>query len=128
MRAPGVSSRLAPTSSRIDAGSPASTATRRRSDAAKSSSPRIAASVTARTSASAVGPGPGREHLDHLALHERGVDVEDDQPLAPPGEPRALDGDVDPGLPGDLDEPGAQGAGRVRVLVGETSSSSPVTG
>jgi len=37
-----------------------------------------------------LGTRPGREHLDHLALHERGVDVEHDQPLAAPGQPGPL--------------------------------------
>src|SRR5690606_35746170 len=53
------------------------------------------------------------EHLDDLALDERRVDVEDDQPLAAPGEPGPLDGDVDARGAGHLDEPRAQGAGRV---------------
>ena len=50
MRAPGVSRRLARTESRTDASSPASSAVRSRSEAAKSSSPRIADSVTLATS------------------------------------------------------------------------------
>ena len=53
VRAPGVRASSSATSSSTDAGSPRKVATRRRSDSAKSSSPRIAASVTALTSASA---------------------------------------------------------------------------
>ena len=52
VRAPGVRTMLAATSSRTVAGSPASVATRSCSDWAKSSSPRMARSVTARTSSS----------------------------------------------------------------------------
>jgi len=50
VRAPGVSRRLARTASRTDASSPASSAARSRSEAAKSSSPRIADSVIFATS------------------------------------------------------------------------------
>ncbi len=53
MRAPGVSSISSATSSSTSAGSPARVATRWCSDSAKSSSPRIAASVMAATASSA---------------------------------------------------------------------------
>ena len=92
VRAPGVSSISPPTSSMTDASRPASVATRWCSDWAKSISPRIAASVTARTLSST--PGVGGEHLDDLALDQRRVDVEDDQPLRAPGQTGAFDGDV----------------------------------
>ncbi|CPA53297.1 Uncharacterised protein [Mycobacterium tuberculosis] len=49
VRAPGISSSCSATSSITVAGSPAKVATRRCSDSAKSSSPRIAASVIAAT-------------------------------------------------------------------------------
>ena len=45
--------------------------------------------------------GAGGELVDHLAAHQRGVDVEHDQPLAAPGQPDLLDGDVGPGGRGD---------------------------
>ena len=38
--------------------------------------------------------GAGGELVDDLAAHERGVDVEHDQPLAAPGEPDLLHRDV----------------------------------
>ena len=52
VRAPGASSIASYTSSSAEAGSPSSAATRLRSDSAKSSSPRIACSVTSATSSS----------------------------------------------------------------------------
>ena len=61
------------------ASSPARASTRRCSDSAKSISPRIAASVTAATSA--LPTGLGGEHFDDFALDERRVDVEDNQLL-----------------------------------------------
>ena len=42
-----------------------------------------------------LGPGVRGEHLDDLALDQRGVDVEHDQPLGPPRQAVVLDGDVD---------------------------------
>ena len=93
VRAPGVSSICSPTSSSTSAGRPASVATRRCSDSAKSSSPRIAASVTSATAASA--PDPGGQHLDDLALDQCRVDVKDDEPLGPSRQAVVLERDVD---------------------------------
>ena len=64
------------------------------------------------------------EHLDDLALDEGRVDVHDDQPLGPPVQAGALDGDVDAERRGGEREPGAQPAGSAP----ETSSSTAVTG
>ena len=53
------------------------------------------------------------EHLDHLALDQRGVDVHDDQPHAPAQQVGRLDGDVD-ALPGGLGREHACAAPRGR--------------
>ena len=74
--------------------------------------------------------GPRREHLDDLALHERRVDVEHDEPLGPAGQspPRSTATSTF--------SPAATSASPVRscasasapVLDAVTSSSRPVTG
>ena len=92
VRAPGVRRTASRTSSSTDTGRPASVATRACRLCAKSSSPRIADSVTAATSAAR--PGVLGQQLDDLVLDERGVDVHDDEAAAAAGQPGRGDGDV----------------------------------
>ena len=92
VRAPGVSSSSPATSASTDAGSPASVATRapqRLGEVELAAHRRLGDRPDLGLGARVRG-----QHLDHLALHERGVDVEDDQPLAAPGQPGPLHRDV----------------------------------
>ena len=81
--APARSRRTPPGST--SASSPRRSATRRRSEVSKSSSPRIADSVIAATSSPT--PACGRQGVDHLALDEGRVDVHHDQPAPVPQQP-----------------------------------------
>ena len=85
VRAPGVRRTASRTSSSTDSGRPASVATRACRLCAKSSSPRIAESVTAATSAAR--PACVGEELDDLVLDEGGVHVHDDEPAPAPRQP-----------------------------------------
>ncbi len=53
----------------------------------------MAASVTSATAAARAGPLG--QHLDDLALDQRRVDVEHDEPLGPPRQAVVLERDVD---------------------------------
>ena len=94
VRAPAVNCTAARTSSRTSTGSPLSTATRSRRLWAKSSSPRIAASVTAATSTSR--PAWAARQLDHFVLDQGRVDVHDDEASAAASRAGEGDRDVDP--------------------------------
>ena len=67
-------------------------ATRSRSEVAKSSSPRIAASVILADLRGAARPRG--EQVDHFTRDQGGVHVHHDQPHRPPVQPAALDGHV----------------------------------
>ena len=86
VRAPGVSRSASRTASTSHTGSPASSATRSRSDSAKSISPAIARSVIATTCS--LTPARAASTSMRLVLDQRRVDVEHDQPLGPPPQAR----------------------------------------
>ena len=70
------------------------------------------------------------EHLDDLALDQRGVDVHHDQPHAAAEQVRGLDGDVDALAGGLLDQrrpqPVGVGAGDVQVDRGDRVARHPL--
>ena len=107
---------------------PASRATRSRSDSSKSSSPRIARSVTAATSGCVAAVGG--QQLDDLALDQGRVDVHHDQPHRAAQQAGRLDRDVD-ALRGRLEreqgaEPVGVGAGDVQVDGGDRVARHPL--
>ena len=111
VRAPGVSSSSPADVGEHRRGQPGQRRHAGAQRSANSSSPRMAASVIART----WSPAPARAASISITspCDERRVHVEDDQPLAAPGQPGPLHGDVHARRARDVHQLLAQRAGRV---------------